>query len=507
MKLKNKIFIVLSFFLLTFSPAFSCNSIEISGFHQNEKVIRIAQYPRYAGCDRLFDLIFHYTWESNDTIYKFNITELTLEEIIGEGERPLNNDNFDLLIIGATFDGWTQEGLDPRIQENVKIFLSQGGGYLSVCGGTIYSTQGYKNPKNLFEKRVNKCVLKIVNVHINLNINEEAQYIRKCGKITDVNQGLVPLENKIERNNTNPIFSLHPRETINISYGGGPGMYTANASDPNLGRVTPLLVINEELMETKTIHWYIKRLIPFLWWRFLKIKTDMYGQYGGIATTYGNGRVVIFTGHPEIQLVLNGTIKEGPGRPTGFGSRFPPYRVVFTWTGTPMNMSHNWWIHRRAAAWIAGVPDDDLPPCNQLMVFMDKPGFRLGPELYIKDQKIGKIFNFSLLEPFFNFPWLERSFLMKRIVGKQVSKRLLETVSKIGKTVIIGDITVEAYAENSDIVEFYLDGELKYTDTEHPYIWKLDSNNLDGVHSIELHAYDEFGCCVSEGSEFFFYNF
>jgi hypothetical protein len=130
------------------------------------------------------------------------------------------------------------------------------------------------------------------------------------------------------------------------------------------------------------------------------------------------------------------------------------------------------------------------------MVFIDKPQHRFGYQLYIKDHQVGSFFNFSLLEPFFNFPWLEKSFLMKKVAGKFVSKRLLDAVSKVGKTIIIGDITIEAYAENSNKVEFYLDGRLEYTDTEHPFEWKLDKNNLNGVHRLELYAYDEYGSCT-----------
>lgn len=478
---------------------------EISEKGLDVRIIKIAQYPRETFSDLLFNILFNYTWIANDTLYKFTCTELTLDELMGGGKRPLNITNFDILLVGVNSKGYTHNCLHPKLVENIKEFLLRGGGYLSVCAGTTRATQGYENPDKLYKKHLNRCVFKIANVYANSDLNEESQYLDKCASVTKANQGLIPIEYKVVRNNTtNPIFTVYPFDTINITYGGGPGLYPANASDPNLGEITPLLMINEELMDTKPIYWYIKVILGWKKWK--KVKTDMFGQYGGIATTYGNGRVVIYTGQSEIQLVLNGTIKEKVGRSTGYGIRFPRFRVVYSWTGTPMNMSRNWWIHRRSAAWIAGVPDDDLPPCNELMVFMDKPAFRFGRKLYIKDQLVESYFNFSLLGPFFNFPWLERSFLMKKIAGKFVSRRLLDVVSKMGKTIIIGDITVEAYTENSNIVEFYLDGKLEYTDTEHPFEWKLDKNNLNGIHRIELRAYDEYGNYACDGSEFLFYN-
>lgn len=506
MKKANKILTVFILFILAVPIIISGEIIEVKEKKLEEKIIRIAQYPRETGSDLSFEILFNYTWIANNTLYKFECTELTLKELMGDGERPLNISNFDLLLVGVSFKGYTRDFRYPELGENIREFLLQGGGYLGICAGATRATQGYENPDKLYEKHLNNCVFKIANLYANSDFNEESQYIFKCASVTGANQGLIPLEKKVIRNNSNPIFADYPFETINITYGGGPGLYPSNADDPYLGNITPLLVINEELMDTKPIHWYIKGLLPFAWWKLLKVETDMYGQYGGVATTYGPGRIVIYTGQPEIQLVVNGTIEEYPGRSTGYGINFPPFRVVYSWTGTVMNMSHNWWIHRRTAAWIAGVPDDELPPCNELMVFMDKPQFRFGHQLYIKNQKLGSYFNFSLLGQFFNFPWIERSFLMKKVLGRFISKRLLDVVSKTGKTIIIGDITVNAYAENSDIVEFYLDGALEYTDTEHPFEWTLDKNNLDGVHRLEIRAYDEYGNYACDGSEFLFYN-
>jgi len=473
MKSINKSFVVLLFFLIVAPSIFSFSGAELGGDGQNVRTINIAQYPRYAGCDELFDIIFNYAWKTNDTLYKFTCTELTLEEIKGGGTKPLNTDNFDILVVGASFDAATKDGLDPELKQNIKEFLLNGGGFTGVCAGPAFASQGFENPNRLYKKHANKCVLKIADVYINQDLNGELQYEFKLGGNIGVNQGLMPIEKRVVRNNTNPIFSDYSFDTINMTYGGGPGMYVANASDPNLGKVTPLLIINEELMETKPIHWHQKRLIG--WKKGKRVETDMLGQYGAIATTYGKGRIVVFTGHPEIQLILNGTIKEYIGKSTGYGIKFPFNRAVYSWTGTPTNMSHNWWVHRRTAAWIAGVPDEDLPSCNELMVFMDKPQFRFGYQMYEDD----------IL---------------------QTSKSVKETVAEAGMTVIKGPVTVEAYAENSDIVEFYIDDVLEYIDYTRPFQRHLDKN-LSGVHRLEIRGYDEYGNCAYDGSKFMFYNY
>jgi hypothetical protein len=446
--------------------------------NEDIKIINIAQYPRYADCDETFDLIFHYSWEANGHKYKFNITELTLDEIKGGGQHPLTNQNFDLLVVGAAFNSFYKDGSHPKILKSIRNFVANGGGYIGVCSGSVFATQGYEKHPTYYEQYVNRRVLGIANVYLNENRYGEGQYEFKLSGTYAPNASLPPLEYAIVRNNSNPIFAEYPKNLINITYGGGPGFIPANSKNTLLGNVTPLLLINEELMQTKPIYWYRKGILPG-WVKVAKVKTDLLGEYGAIVNSYGKGKVVIFTGHPEIPLIVNGTIHEFIGRPSGFGFGpfFNPIRAVYNFVGTPVNMSHNWWIHRRVAAWLAGVPDEDLPPCNELMVFMDKPAFRFGHYAYVNNS-----FNFIK------------------------TRELNRLIKKLGMSVIIGDITVEAYAENNNFVEFYLDGVLQYTDYFRTFNWTLDKNNFNGVHRLELRAYDEYGNCVTDGSNFFFIN-
>ena len=121
MNLINKLLFYLTIFLSTLILTSSVSCTEFYIYNQNVKEIKIAQYPHYASCDKLIDLIYRYTWTSNGTIYKFNCTELTLEEIIGRGELPLNNENFDLLVVGASFDSFYKDAKDQRIKEKVLL--------------------------------------------------------------------------------------------------------------------------------------------------------------------------------------------------------------------------------------------------------------------------------------------------------------------------------------------------------------------------------------------------
>ncbi len=60
----------------------------------------------------------------------------------------------------------------------------------------------------------------------------------------------------------------------------------------------------------------------------------------------------------------------------------------------------------------------------------------------------------------------------------------------IGKTIIIGKITVEAIAANASKVEFYVDDEPKHVDATPPYSWQWNEFAL-GWHEIKVVAYDD----------------
>ena len=484
------------------------------------KVIRIAQFPKSAGCDTLVEIMFNYGWISNNTTYKFEITELTFDESIGIGNNSLNNENFDILYVGANFDLRTKSGKDAKLQENVKSFIKNGGGFLGSCGGANFVIQGYEDPL-VHEKIVNQNVLKIVNVYSNSDWFGEARYLfnwkNDDNPLTMPNktQGSAPIECKIERNNSNPIFSCYPYETVDLVYGGGPGMYPANINSSLMGEVVPLLIINEELMETKPIYLYRKGILPG-YVPVRKVKTDLLGNYGSVATNYGEGKLVIFTGHPEIAPVLDGYVHQHVAKSKPYGFNTEVIRVWNSYVGEKQNMSYNWWIYRRAAAWIAGIPESDFPPYEELTVFIDKPSFRVGPMIYFKDKIIATnsgIWNvdYSSLDPYFSFPILQNSRYGSRIVNHIIQNSIF---SKYINTVIIGDITVEIYSENCDYVEFYLDDKLVFTNFsgsfnemgELSFNYKVDINNFRGIHNLKVIGYNSIGNFAWEESDYVFFN-
>jgi len=473
MKQTKKVTIIVISLLLTIPLTMFSVYADNPDNNPNIRIINIAQYPLFGGgCDHTVNIVFNYTWKANNTIYKFRCTALTLEEVAGGGEKPLNIENYDLLYVGVNYWSYIKDGLNKKLQNNIKKFLSEGGGYIGSCAGVTFASQGFEKPKGVYQRATNRGVLGIADIYLNQDWFGELQYCMRSAL------SLPPIKLKVEKSD-NPIFAEYKISHINLTYGGGAGLYEADKSDSKLGKITPLLKFDEELMEIKPLHWYIKGLLPG-WIPIKKVKTDLLGYHAAIATTYNNsGKIVLFSCHAEIPLAINGTIKERFGKRPTYSSFGKLPRIVYEWNGTYINMSHNWWLHRRAAAWIAGVPESDLPPCNELMVFMDKPQFRIGHQFYVNNTQLD--------------------------LDKYIYRAAKKMVKEAGMTIIEGNITVEAYAENSDIVEFYLDGALEYTDSTRPFTWDLD-NKLEGVHRLELRAYDEYGNFVCDGSEFFFVN-
>ena len=66
-----------------------------------EVIIRIAQYPDSSNSGKNFQMIFDYNWSVNGHKYRFNWRYLTKEELRGGGEKPLNVENDDVLLLGS----------------------------------------------------------------------------------------------------------------------------------------------------------------------------------------------------------------------------------------------------------------------------------------------------------------------------------------------------------------------------------------------------------------------
>jgi hypothetical protein len=90
------------------------------------------------------------------------------------------------------------------------------------------------------------------------------------------------------------------------------------------------------------------------------------------------------------------------------------------------------------------------------------------PKIYIEKPKIFKTYLFGN----------EFSTIFKKLPFQTASPR------------IVGSLDICVKTENTDYVEFYIDGEKKFTDDEYPFLWNLQTN--PGLHTLEVRAINDY---------------
>ncbi|KAA0007111.1 MAG: hypothetical protein FE045_01080 [Thermoplasmata archaeon] len=388
---------------------------------------RIAVYPSIVPAVKVLETSLKYGWHANGKTYVFLVNEISQKDILLGKLR-----NYDALVIGASGRQYLY-GIDKLWKERVRQFIASGGGYLGICGGANEASMGYEKPSNAMDYLINKAVLRIANVYINDDQDQEWQYLYKTAGI----EGGVPIECRLLRH---PIFEAYPNDTRIIRYEGGPGMYPANANDKLLGEIEPIAIYNEEPSEKAPLHHWYKKWGK--WYMDGNITTDIKGQYAGIATTYGKGRIVLFGPHPEEITMIGGHVEEFPGR-----SKYTLFRekYLYRWTGgNYTSWGYNWWIVRRSMAWICGI--DDMPSINDVVTIFRVPN---------------------------NFMH------MLYIDGRMIMP--------VPQNIVIGSINIQAFVSNAEHVSFYVDGKLVKDVSSPPYTWKA---NLKGKHEIMIKAFD-----------------
>ncbi len=390
--------------------------------------INVAVYPSIVPAIKVLEYSLKYGWMADGVYYQFNVSEINMREAEGRGRNPLTPSNYNVLVIGASARQYFH-GISQQWKENVRNFVANGGGYVGICGGANEASLGFEHPKNFFDYIINAGVLGIANVYINDDQDEEWQYLYKSAGL----EGGVPIACELTEH---PIVAVSPDNPRIIRYEGGPGMYDGNAKDDLFGEVVPIAFYAEEISEKAPIHFWKKENGE---WKIVgDVKTDLKGLYAAIATTYGDGRVVLFGPHPEEKTVIGGHVEEFLGR-----NKYTLYRLdyLYRWVnGTPMNWSYNWWILRRSVAWAAGVPDAHLPPVDEIMIFMLQPNEWFSG-VYVNGRYI--------------MPWFEN--------------------------LVVGGIEASVITNAHDVI-FYVDGEEIIEDENPPYTCYINAN--PGKHEI-----------------------
>ncbi len=293
-----------------------------------------------------------YSWEKNGVKYVIKPDIIGKEDVIG-GKLF----SYDVFVIPGSGRPYV-DVINNRWRENIRKFVENGGGYVGICGGANLASMGFDDSVNGI---LNSYLLKIANVYINDEQNEEWQYLWK----SNWRHGGPPIKIHILKNN-NPIFEGYYGADRSIRYWGGPGIYEAHVDDEKLGEVIPLAIYAEEPMEVAPLHYWRWN---GEWIPYKNVTTDIKGQYAAIATTYEKGRVVLFGPHPERETFFDGHIEEFPVNP-----KLSPFTwFIYNWVSENVStISYNWWILRRSIAWAAGVA---IPPASETAVYIEEPRY------------------------------------------------------------------------------------------------------------------------------------
>ncbi len=335
-------------FFLVITLLFFPSGIPVSPYRE-EITLEIALYSSISPAVRQLVDCFQYSWNIQDIHYRFNVTLIDRYEVLGHG-RALNTTNYDVVVIGASGRQYFH-ALQKTWRNNMVGFLKDGGGYLGICGGANSASQGLEHIDSLLGALITWGTLKIANVYINDDQNEEWQYLWK-----DAGDDHIPISLALDLS-SHPLFGEYHLGTRSLTYGGGAGMYPAQVSDHCLGDLVPLAVFLEEPGSVPPLHFYSWNHSN--WSIQQPIITDIKGQYAVISTQYSNSsRVILFSPHPEIPPLFDGHIEEYLGV-----SIYGIPRFVYSWVGIHQTASdYNWWMIRRAAAWTAHLPVGHLPP-------------------------------------------------------------------------------------------------------------------------------------------------
>jgi glutamine amidotransferase-like uncharacterized protein len=457
-------------------------------------VIRVAIYVG-DGDELWVSNIFNYQWTVNGQVFMFQPTIIYAEDVIGSGPNPLTRDRFDVLLIGASARSYLVHGVSSLWKEKIRSFVSEGGGYIGLCAGAILASCGFEHPTSSFHNLVNHNMLEIANVNINDEFFGELQYVLKNGFSMDQwvqtenkTLGYVDINTSVVSTDENVIFSCYDQPYRHLTYAGGPGFLPACRTDPVYGNITPLLLYNEELMNTKPLHYYRPTSDGWVIWK--NVTTDLLGTCAGMMTSYGSGRVILYGPHPELLLTVNGTVHEFLGK--GLSLYLPrflqPTQYVFSYVGDMASYS-NYWVIRRSVAYAGHVDTDSLPPVEETKIVCVRP-WSIQHMVFFNDEQL-----------FANLSTLVLMFPKNR--------------EKEHIPLIIGDITVIAYTLHCDesiIVDLCIDGE--HIETLAP-AWNDDqikaiaytktiAQPLYGLHTVTFTATNDEGNRAWDSFDAFF---
>jgi len=340
-----------------------------------------------------------------------------------------------------------------RWKKIVKKFVKEGGGLIGVCGGAALITDLTKGtvekPRTFIERKYNKSSLGVSCVKSYFKTlafplfypfqNKHPEKVGSTGYVFSFGQGEIadgkriytggaPLDFQIEKNN--PIFSDFKKDVERIRWWGGQAFQLPDNADREVHVLARFP--KKELSEHKSTRIYawryvggirgiikalIKsykltkkenlniRLVPLFayylagdWEKTDKIiELDFANKPSITAEVYPNenkARIILSTAHAEYMIWNGGHIEEiDENKFSCLATGLHQWKNITKLSDTlEYELTHNWWILRRFAAWVAKVPDEDLPPiCSSKITKKDR--YLISNNIYCNDSFINQMKN------------------------------------------------------------------------------------------------------------------
>ena len=355
----------------------------------NKKIIRVAilnaVIPTFISPENNIKALDNYEWKIENQTYTFKVKWITDAQI---RNGRLSRRNFDVLIIpgiGKEFR-FIYDGRLAIWKNQIKRFVSQGGGYFGMCGGAnmavadqiSYEARGFKTT-TLWEFCMRRASLGLVeaNSYQDMANPYTSSILLRNPSRTGIStfiyynfteQG-VGISANLSINISHPIFQGYPYPNRLMRWNSGPALIPFSDNVSVLASYPKENFTGPNGSPFTTIHtWqyvgplsgmFLKQRSFDFWDKEEILETHLAGKPAAIADNYGDGRVVVFGPHPEHPVYFNEKIVESEDSDNNhmyFGDR------LYQKTWTSENATYNWWIIRRSVAWAAKIPDEALPP-------------------------------------------------------------------------------------------------------------------------------------------------
>ena len=387
--MKGKASIILCILLVGALCSQSFSSIAVDNNENEQKIIRVAlldaTIPSFNSPENVKQALDCYEWEVENQSYIFDVDWITDGQI---RRGRLSRQNYDVFIIpgiGKEFHNIFNV-ISARWKNQIRKFVENGGGYVGMCGGANMAVSSHVNPNErgyklptFWEWCMRRSCLGLVEALSYQDMSDPyastvlwknpsrigiSAYI--WYNLTNEGAGISA---NLTINTSHPIFYDYPYDYRLMRWNSGPALIPYSENVTVLAWYPSVEFSGIEGDPKTTIHSW-KYVGPFsgefykqggldFWDKDKILETNISGKPAAIADTYGDGRVVIYGPHPEHPVYFDEHIVESDDTNRNFlWFKERLYKKNFQ----QENVSYNWWIVRRSAAWTAKIPDSDLPP-------------------------------------------------------------------------------------------------------------------------------------------------